>query len=41
MDNVKYAIPFIPTKMERTMATVLWIMKKNTTRPTKNKNTER
>jgi len=41
IDSVKYAIPIIPTKMERTMATVLLTMVKNITRPMRNKDTER
>jgi hypothetical protein len=41
MVKAKYANPKTPTATEITMATVLKIVKKNTTRPMKNRNTER
>ena len=41
MVKVKYANPKNPTETKITMATVLKIVKKNTTNPVKNRNTER
>ena len=41
MVKAKYASPKNPTAIKRTTATVLKIVKKNTTRPMKNRKTER
>lgn len=38
--RVTYAIPSSPTEIERTVVTVLCVLEKNSTRPTRNKNTE-
>jgi hypothetical protein len=40
MVSARYATANNPTGMETRIATVLWIVKKNMTRPAKNKDTE-